>query len=169
MRILVADDDRRVRLALRLFLEERGMVVVGEAASAQEIDPLVQGLRPDLVLLDWELPGLPDKGSAEVPAWANDLRVVALSSRPVTSSDPFASPIQFVCKTDSPDRLIAALCPSRSSRREDPLDGDGPVHSGSDPLDPSPTSGSGRPLPPLPRSADPGQPRPDRPPRRPLL
>ncbi len=111
MRVLVADDDRRVRLALRLFLEERGLVVVGEAASALEIDPLVQGLRPDLLLLDWELPGLPEVGAAEIPAWAKDLRVVALSSRPVGKPDPLTSPIEFVCKTDPPDRLIAALSP----------------------------------------------------------
>ena len=68
MRVLVADDDRRVRLALRLFLEERGLVVVGEAASAQEIRPMVQGLRPDLLLLDWVLPGLSEAG-AGAPAW----------------------------------------------------------------------------------------------------
>jgi len=52
MRVLVVADDRRVRLALRLFLEERGLVVVGEAATAQEVSPLVEGLRPDLLLLD---------------------------------------------------------------------------------------------------------------------
>ncbi len=111
MRVLVADDDRRVRLALRLFLEERGLVVVGEAESAQEIDPLVRGLRPDLLLLDWELPGLPEVGTAEIPAWTSDLRVVALSSCPVGNADPLTSPIEFVCKTDPPDRLIAALSP----------------------------------------------------------
>lgn len=111
MRVLVADDDRRVRLALRVFLEERGLVVVGEASSAQEIDPLVQGLRPDVLVLDWDLPGLSERGSREIPACARDLRVVALSSRPVGKPDPLASPIEFVSKTDPPDRLIAALSP----------------------------------------------------------
>ncbi len=139
MRVLVADDDRRVRLALRVFLEERGLVVVGEAASVQEIDPLVQGLRPDLLLLDWELPGLPKEGGAEIPAWTKDLRVVALSSRPFGKLDPLAYPIEFVCKTDPPDRLIAALSPLPP--REEPTNAVAATRSESTPPDPRPKSG----------------------------
>ncbi len=139
MRVLVADDDLRVRLALRVFLEERGLVVVGEAASAQEIDPLVQGLRPDVLLLDWELPGLPRGGAAEVPAWTQDLRVVALSSRPVVQTDPLTSPIEFVCKTDPPDRLIAALSPRLP--HEQPASTHAATGSESAYADPRPRSG----------------------------
>lgn len=145
MRVIVADDDRRVRLALRLFLEERGLVVVGEAASAQEIPPLVQGLRPDVLLLDWELPGLRDEGNAEVPAWAGDLRVVALSSRPVGKPDPLTSTIEFVCKTDPPDCLIAALSPlsHRQGLADEQLaDLDAAIRSEPGAPDPSPRSGA---------------------------
>ena len=134
----------KAEMAERLFLEERGLVVVGEAASAQEIDPLLQGLRPDLLLLDWELPGLREEGSDEVPAWTRTLRVVALSSRPVGKPDPLASPIEFVCKTDSPDCLIAALFPL--SRGEPLADASPTTRPDSGSTGPGPISGPATPL-----------------------
>ena len=51
MRLLVADDDSSLRLALRLVLEDAGHDVL-EASSVSEARRLVAAHRPDFVLID---------------------------------------------------------------------------------------------------------------------
>jgi DNA-binding NarL/FixJ family response regulator len=59
MRILLADSQSRVRFALCSLLEEQsGLVVVGEARDCQELLARVEAACPDLVLIDWDLPGM---------------------------------------------------------------------------------------------------------------
>lgn len=59
MRILVADDLKRVRSAIRLMLETLpGAEIVAEAVEAGEVPDLIAARGPDCLLLDWELPGL---------------------------------------------------------------------------------------------------------------
>ena len=59
MRILIADDQSKVRFALRVLLERQAALeIVGEAADAEELLAQVAADCPDLVLLGWELPGL---------------------------------------------------------------------------------------------------------------
>ena len=61
IRVLLADDQPQVRSALRLLLEhEPEMQVVGEAANVEELLDCTQKVNPNLILLDWELPGLWD-------------------------------------------------------------------------------------------------------------
>lgn len=56
-RLLVVDDHPLVRAGLRGMLTgERGLEVVGEAASGAEALELVRRLRPDLVLMDVRMP-----------------------------------------------------------------------------------------------------------------
>ncbi len=59
IRILVADDHPIVRDGLRAVLETQSdFVVVGEAANGPEVLEQVVGLRPDILLLDLEMPDL---------------------------------------------------------------------------------------------------------------
>jgi DNA-binding NarL/FixJ family response regulator len=56
MRIILADDQPKVRLGLRLLLEqEEWASVVGEAVEAESLLALAEVAQPDLVLLDWSL------------------------------------------------------------------------------------------------------------------
>src|SRR5258708_27295176 len=57
-RVLIVDDHREVREGIRAMLaSERGMRVVGEAASGDEALGIALVLRPDLIVLDHEMPG----------------------------------------------------------------------------------------------------------------
>jgi len=61
MRILLADGQVKERTMLRqLLTQDPELHLVGEATEACGLLAQVQALRPDFVLLDWELPGLQD-------------------------------------------------------------------------------------------------------------
>jgi DNA-binding NarL/FixJ family response regulator len=120
VRVLLADGHVKVRAALRLLLEqEPGLTVVGEAATARDLFAQVRRIRPDLVLLDWELPGLqaihpsPEPGEPVLPALrylCRPLKVIALSGHLEACEEALAAGADaFVSKGDPPERLIAAL------------------------------------------------------------
>lgn len=122
MRILLADDQAHVRSSLQMLLKrEQGMTVVGQVGEA--IDMVVQiGLtHPDLILLDWELPGLPAVGS--LPGLQRiypGLLVIVLSGRPEMRQEALAAGADaFVSKADPPERLLAVLH-SMNSRNSGP-------------------------------------------------
>jgi DNA-binding NarL/FixJ family response regulator len=120
MRVLIADDQPQVRSALRLLLkQEPGVTVVGEAEDTQQALELAAGQRPDLVLLDWELPGpwaaqpLKNAGQCLLPALraqCPQVKVVALSGRPEARRAALAAGADaFVSKGDPPERVLAAV------------------------------------------------------------
>ncbi|MCB8816661.1 response regulator [Desulfosporosinus shakirovi] len=59
LRILLADDHAVMRAGLRVLLNlEEDIEVVGEAADGEEVVKMVDGILPDLVLLDLTMPNL---------------------------------------------------------------------------------------------------------------
>jgi CheY-like chemotaxis protein len=56
-KILIADDEPRLRLLVRLSLEEDGCTVL-EAGNGEEALRLVRDEKPDLVILDVAMPGI---------------------------------------------------------------------------------------------------------------
>jgi DNA-binding NarL/FixJ family response regulator len=57
IRVAIVDDHHAVRLGLHTALRsEPGLVPVGSAADAAELAPLLYRSRPDIVLLDYNLP-----------------------------------------------------------------------------------------------------------------
>jgi CheY-like chemotaxis protein len=125
LRILVADDQWEVCSALQLLLShETGMLIVGQARSALELLISLEQTLPDLVLLDWELPGLVTSETAEqvqqtqAPILTlNDLqekfpgvKVVALSCRPEARAEALAGHTDaFISKADPPEVVVNTL------------------------------------------------------------
>jgi DNA-binding NarL/FixJ family response regulator len=125
LRILVADDQWEVCSALKLLVShETGMLIVGQAKSALELLDSLEQTMADLVLLDWELPGLATSGEraqsdqkqAPVLTIAGlqekfpGLKVVALSCRPEARAEALAGKTDaFISKVDPPEVVINTL------------------------------------------------------------
>src|SRR3954471_8250887 len=59
VRVLLCDHQGLVRAGLRAVLgAHSGIEIVGEAADAQDALDQVEGQRPDVILMDLEMPGL---------------------------------------------------------------------------------------------------------------
>ena len=111
-RVLIVDGDADVRSALRLLLDsEFGLEVVGETGTAESLLESAAASAPDLVLLDWDLPGLTVNGTlSQLRARFPNLRVIALSARPERRALALAGGADaFVSKVEAPTHLRAAL------------------------------------------------------------
>ena len=53
--VVLVEDYPAMRSLVRIILEDAGLAVVGEAASAEEAMPIVASMHPSLVVLDWHL------------------------------------------------------------------------------------------------------------------
>jgi DNA-binding NarL/FixJ family response regulator len=116
MSILIADDQCQVRRALRAYLQLRlGGATIAEAEDMEQALRVTPALRPDVVLLDWELPA---QGGAPAMTGLRSLHptglIVALSSRPEARQDALAAGADaFVSKGEPADRLIACMSSDR--------------------------------------------------------
>jgi len=121
MRILLADDESNVRYGLRVLLEERTeLEVVGEAADANDLLARLEEDCPDLLLLNW---GLPGRQSADLLPTTrrvcHDLYVIVLSGRPEARQVALdAGANAFVSKVEPPERLLAAIAAAEHGNRK---------------------------------------------------
>jgi DNA-binding NarL/FixJ family response regulator len=121
MRILLADNQPKVRHALRLLLEHQpGLEVVGAVANGADLLTQAKATRPDVVLLHWRLRGWSavDSLSAFQEAYP-DLVVIVLSGHPEVAEVALAAGADaFVSKADPPEVLLDAIAGVK--REEDP-------------------------------------------------
>ena len=82
IRILIVDDLAVVRSGLKLFIRAfDDLALVGEAASGDEAVQLCAQARPDVVLLDLEMPGLCSVAATRLIRYHDPhIQVVAMSS-----------------------------------------------------------------------------------------
>jgi len=112
MHILLADRQPKVRFALRVLLERQaGVTIVGEAVNAADLLSQARTKRPDLVLLDWELPGLSSTGSLpSLRKICPEMVVIALSGHAEARQGALgAGADAFASKVDPPERLLAKI------------------------------------------------------------
>ena len=112
MRILLADNQARVRFALRVLLERQpDLEVVDEAATREQVAAHASRSCPDLVLLDWSMAST--SGSDLLLALRRacpGLGIIILSGRPEAREAAMAAGADaFVSKGNPPEELLAAI------------------------------------------------------------
>jgi two-component system, NarL family, response regulator DevR len=81
IRIVVCDDHSIVREGLKAVLEDDEFTVVGEAEDGQDVVEVVRKARPDVVLMDLQMPGLGGVEAARlVLAELPTVKIVALTT-----------------------------------------------------------------------------------------
>ncbi len=113
LRVMIVDDHPLVRSAVRQALGVPGLEVVGEAASAEDALELAPRLRPDVLLLDIELPGMDGVALVrELAPRLPDTRIVMLTAsredRHVLEAMRFGA-VGYLTKDLSVDGLARAV------------------------------------------------------------
>ncbi|HVQ94683.1 MAG TPA: response regulator transcription factor [Mycobacteriales bacterium] len=115
-RVGLADDQQVVRAGFRLILEsEDDLVVVGEAADGRQAVELARSARPDVLLMDIQMPGMDGLAATReimTAPWSADVRVLILTT---FERDEYvfealrAGAGGFLLKNSSPEDLIQAI------------------------------------------------------------
>jgi NarL family two-component system response regulator LiaR len=114
IRVLLVDDHAVVRKGLRaLFDRERAVEVVGEAESGERAVELVGQLRPDVVLMDLEMPGIGGtEATRRISETHPEARIVILTSH-AAEEDVFpalkAGAQGYLLKHSAPDDVLRAI------------------------------------------------------------
>jgi DNA-binding NarL/FixJ family response regulator len=113
MRLFIADKDKEVRVGLQILLhQEPGMVVTGVAEKAEGLLTQVEASRPDVLLLDWRLLGVPaaEELVDQLRMLNFPLSIIALSIRPEDRPAALAAGVDaFVGKIGPADELLVIL------------------------------------------------------------
>ncbi|MFC5826585.1 BTAD domain-containing putative transcriptional regulator [Nonomuraea insulae] len=114
LRVLVADDQALVRAGLRAMLEsEPGVALAGEAADGEQAIAGVRDTRPDVVLLDIQMPHLDGLAAARrILAGERPPKVVMMTT--FGSDENLYAALRagvsgFVLKTSAPEQFVAAI------------------------------------------------------------
>jgi response regulator NasT len=111
-RLVIAEDEALIRLDLRETLEEEGYEVVGETSRGDEIVALVRARRPDLAILDINLPGGDGlTAAAEITAerLAAVLILTAFSQRELVDRAREAGALAYLVKPFQRNDLVPAM------------------------------------------------------------
>ena len=114
VRLVIADDQRLFRQSLRVVLEhETDIKVIGEAGDGQEAYEQAKDLRPDVVLMDVEMPKLDGIAATRILTKALvGIKVLILSS--YSDDDRVLQGIQagavgYIVKDATPDEFVKII------------------------------------------------------------
>ncbi|MET1038666.1 MAG: response regulator [Aeromicrobium sp.] len=118
VRVLVVDDQEPYRCAMQAVVEATaGFVVVGSASSGEESVAMADELRPELVLMDVNLPGIDGiEATRRILAHDTDTVVILLSTYDREDVDlAGAGASDYVPKADlGPGRLLEVWTSARA-------------------------------------------------------
>ena len=81
VRVLLAEDHNIVRQGTRLYLESKGIDVVGEATNGREAVEMARTLEPDLVIMDIHMPELTGvEATRRIRHESPGIRILALTA-----------------------------------------------------------------------------------------
>jgi DNA-binding NarL/FixJ family response regulator len=114
IRVLLVDDQRSVRNGLTMRLElEPDLTVVGEAEDGASALLAAESLRPDVVVMDYEMPGMNGlEATRALTAAGIDCAVVMLSLHDDAAVKAAAARVgaqAFVAKHEPDASLLAAI------------------------------------------------------------
>ena len=112
MNVLLADNSVPVRWALRTFVQEQlGWTVVAEAADSEALLAAALALRPDIILLEWDLPGQPARDVLRaLHRQLESCRIVVLNDNPERRGVALrAGADAFICKIGPPQEVLTVL------------------------------------------------------------
>ncbi len=110
--ILLADDNPDLRSALRLLLETRlNLKLITEASDMEHVLAQTEDMRPDCIILDWELPGRPLRERIGVlRALVPGMKIIITSTRPESRQEAlYEGADAFADKADSPLQILDAM------------------------------------------------------------
>ncbi len=114
IRVLLVDDHAVVRKGLRaLFEREPDVEVVGEAEDGEHAVMLADRLRPDVVVMDLEMPGIGGiEATGQITAAHPEIRIVVLTSH-AAEEDVFpalkAGALGYLLKHSAPEDVLHAI------------------------------------------------------------
>jgi AmiR/NasT family two-component response regulator len=111
-RVLIAEDEALIRLDLKEMLEEEGYSVVAEVGDGRQAVDQARELRPDLVILDIQMPELDGLSAAEQIASARLAPVIVLtafSQRELVERARDAGAMAYLVKPFSKNDLVPAI------------------------------------------------------------
>ena len=112
IRVLIAEDEALIRLDLKEMLEEEGYTVVAEVGDGQQAIDRAEELRPDLVILDIQMPVLDGLSAAERIASARIAPIIVLtafSQRELVERARDAGAMAYLVKPFSKNDLVPAI------------------------------------------------------------
>ncbi len=110
--ILLADDNAELRSALRLLIETRlDQQLVSEARDMEHVLAQVEDMRPDCIVLDWELPGRPRNERVQVlRALVPAMKIIVTSARPEAREEALSQGADaFAGKSEAPSTILEAM------------------------------------------------------------
>ncbi|WP_336633010.1 MULTISPECIES: response regulator transcription factor [unclassified Microbacterium] len=113
IRVIIVDDESLVRAALRVFLDSsEGFELVGEADNGADAITLAREVRPDVVLMDVQMPVMDGiEATSRLTKEFPGIKVVALttfSAERVIVPMLSAGASGYLVKDTSPDRILDA-------------------------------------------------------------
>lgn len=116
IRTVIADDEPLGREGIRLRLSKyAGFDIVGEAGDGIEAAALIRRLRPDLVFLDVQMPGLDGFGVLDAAADVHLPSVIFVTAYDTYAMKAFdVHAVDYLLKPFSPERFDAALQRARN-------------------------------------------------------
>ena len=111
-RVLIAEDEALIRLDLKEMLEEEGYDVVAEVGDGQQAVDRAAELRPDLVILDIQMPVLDGLSAAERIAGERIAPVIVLtafSQRDLVERARDAGAMAYLVKPFNKNDLVPAI------------------------------------------------------------
>lgn len=129
--VLVIDDDTRLRRLLKKYLSENNFSVI-EAPSADDALPLLNLLRPDIVIMDMMMPGTDGcEMTKRLREQGNNLPILMLTA--MHDADNRIGGLEsgvddYLCKPFEPRELLLRI--HNILRRSAPLSGDIPIRFG---------------------------------------